>query len=939
MTDLIGRTIEKYRIEGEIGAGGMSRVYRARHIVLEREVALKVMHAQMAADPEFRERFLREAKVIAALRHPNIIDIYDFGEQDGLLYLAMEMLPNGSLHTLQQAYNGQLFPIRLALDLIHQAVDALAYAHTEGFVHRDIKPDNMLLRQMSDSGYHLKLSDFGLAQLNQASARLTVSGTLMGTPAYMSPEQAQGMALDGRTDIYALGVVLYELLVGRLPFISDTPYKLIIDHVSTPPPAPRSARPDLPEAVEAIILRCLAKRPEDRFATAQELAHAIESVLAALPIGAVPEVHLPPHPEYPSQPQDTLPMPDIAHTNSDTMMVRPKAVEAPQTKNLFGGGFVQRARTWLASLGSRFGTHDEPRTALPPFVAPPRSPDTWPTDAPGRTMYQPPRTFIDKPPIEQPIEQTRPVESNERSSVIIRPGVANAPDGRLIEDLILHEDYEQLWRAIAFAQGGRYLLTGYGPFGGTSLVHCAIEKARVELGKSGHDEGALLIFQFQVHDEKQDSFALEARSFRFGRLNGAEQPQQAAPIVQSKNYSLISPLRASFLGKVGQPPSEPERPQTMYNMPRLVADLEGFRVQHKDNHALQQIVQRLIESEALPARIVVIFDRIRYRQTLVALGETALLKNPRVLALVVVRKEDYDRWGRSAGADFDGFKEWYVPCLWHTPLDKVLLDAAPEYIERFETQWMMFCKHLAFVSRGSIGNLVAELRAPRNISHGPGVQFIDLQRVEHREDMRHNAWMQDLLDLNWDGILGTMFVGKNQRELEDRARIGVYHLVDWIANEGRFALNQLLQAAQRLPVTISDKVELIERTTLHVLSALKQNEYLHEEETGRYAVIWSKASTAAPRKVSIKRRRQVAPSEPPPDSPLPNDHTTKDDDEERIHWRELRRTYQRRLHVLELQAAREGSGVDPKVTMEIEHLRDEIQQLDGLLVQSQNELR
>ncbi len=210
MSDLIGQTIGNYRVESLLGKGGMSQVFAGVHLHLNRRVAIKVMYPHIAADASFQQRFLQEAQAIAALAHPNIIEVYDFGEQAGQFYLVLELIISGSLRDLlQQARSTAAVPLDLALDLARQAADALAYAHQQGMVHRDVKPDNMMLKQASGAAQAarptLKLTDFGLARLREGTT-ITATGMTMGTPAYMAPEQCQGGDLDGRCDIYALGV-------------------------------------------------------------------------------------------------------------------------------------------------------------------------------------------------------------------------------------------------------------------------------------------------------------------------------------------------------------------------------------------------------------------------------------------------------------------------------------------------------------------------------------------------------------------------------------------------------------------------------------------------------------------------------------------------------------------------------------------------------------
>ncbi len=245
------------------------------------------MPATLAANPAFRARFLQEMKSTAALKHPNIVEIYEVGEQDGSLYLAMELMPDGSLRTLLQRNAGKPLPLLLGLDLVRQAAEGLAAAHAQGMVHGDVKPDNLLLTLLSRSSlgierYLLKISDFGLARL-AAESGLASTDVPWGTPAYMSPEQCQSKSLDGRSDLYSLGVVLYEVATGYLPFQIDNFDDAFAKHVNTPPPSPRQVRPDLPPRLEAIILRCLAKRPEERYATGTELASDVQQVLNELP--------------------------------------------------------------------------------------------------------------------------------------------------------------------------------------------------------------------------------------------------------------------------------------------------------------------------------------------------------------------------------------------------------------------------------------------------------------------------------------------------------------------------------------------------------------------------------------------------------------------------------------------------------------------------------
>jgi serine/threonine protein kinase len=278
MPDWTGKTIGKVRIEREIAKGGMAEVFLGTHLTLDRAVAVKVMHNFIEADPELQSRFEREAKVVAGLRHPNIVQIFDYDTAEGHPYIVMEYLMGPSLAVyLRELHkrNQRLEPIQIARLLITIAA-ALDYAHEQGVVHRDIKPGNIILHNKSKHvsfEQHLTartepvITDFGLVRIAQAATQ-TASGAVSGTPAYMSPEQAQGLKVDHRTDIYSLGVVLYEMVAGRIPFEGDTSWTLIFKHINEPPPAIEGIQPP----VQAVIDRALAKRPEDRFQTARDLA-------------------------------------------------------------------------------------------------------------------------------------------------------------------------------------------------------------------------------------------------------------------------------------------------------------------------------------------------------------------------------------------------------------------------------------------------------------------------------------------------------------------------------------------------------------------------------------------------------------------------------------------------------------------------------------------
>jgi serine/threonine protein kinase len=285
MRDLVGAILDDtYRVERLIGQGGMGAVYAAHDLALDRDVAIKVMHDHIAREEGFRSRFLQEARAIAALDHPSIVRVYAFSRQSDLLYIVMAVIGQG--HTLAEwldrlSAQGMLLDLDQALALIEQLADALGYAHSRGVTHRDIKPGNILLQPLSADAsagrgplVRAVLTDFGLAKLAR-SATQTLPGQAMGTPAYMAPEQCLGQAVDGRADIYALGVVLYQLATGQLPFAVGSLPEALQAHTRQAPPPPRLLMPDLPSEVERAILTTLAKAPAHRYQTGEALRDAI----------------------------------------------------------------------------------------------------------------------------------------------------------------------------------------------------------------------------------------------------------------------------------------------------------------------------------------------------------------------------------------------------------------------------------------------------------------------------------------------------------------------------------------------------------------------------------------------------------------------------------------------------------------------------------------
>src|SRR5436305_1965181 len=266
----------RYRIMRKLGAGGMANVYLAEDQELGRRVAIKILNDRHANDDQFVERFRREAKNAAGLSHPNIVSIYDRGEAEGTYYIAMEYLDGRSLKELIVSRGPA--PVPVAIDYTRQILNALRFAHRNAIVHRDIKPHNVLV----DSDGRLKVTDFGIARAG--ASEMTEAGSIVGTAQYLSPEQAKGTQVDARSDIYSAGVVLYELLTGRVPFTGDTAVEIAMRHLSAVPEPPSALREDVPHELDMVVLRALAKSPEDRYQTAEEMDAELERVSRGLPV-------------------------------------------------------------------------------------------------------------------------------------------------------------------------------------------------------------------------------------------------------------------------------------------------------------------------------------------------------------------------------------------------------------------------------------------------------------------------------------------------------------------------------------------------------------------------------------------------------------------------------------------------------------------------------
>ncbi len=824
----------------------MGAVYHAWDTVLDAPCALKV---NLDTTPESERQFGREAKLLANLRHPNLPRVIDYFFVSGQAqYLVMDLVEGQSLGDMLRT-RGKPFSENEITSWILQVCQALDYLHTRTppIIHRDIKPQNIIVT----ADGRAMLVDFGISKSDDSLTARTTLGARAVTPGYSAPEQYGFGGTDLRSDIYSLAATIFELLTGTQPPES------IVRVAGT---SSLEFLPTISPFAQHAIRTAMSLQPSGRFGSVMEFAEALfAGSTASRPGNTRSIVSAPPPPTSyaPVAPAASLPKRfqiRIRLVVLGLLAVLVIVLVSLWVSGLIAGGglagpIVGDEVLWIGGatlgllvagagvvLGGRFRHRQSARQKLRKEVS-----SIAPSSVArsGETIIGPARSDGTISPSVTPT--TRRTSRLTRRLVV--PDMIAQRQGQVLDELILTESFDRLKSFISHSRGGRFVLTGYGRFGGTSLVRGAVRQAQLALAERGEKYGALLVFYFEVKEDLHDHssrFEVKANEYTMGVLTGAPIEAEQPRII--KRVELTTALDKSFFRRnVGQKAGD-NRQTTSYTIEWFGREFGNLQSASKSE--LQSMLLRLLGQEALPSRVVIVLDRIRRIETLEMLNKYELFRNDQLSVIAVARKEDADLWERGTERLRGiGFQQWYVPCFWHSGgqlrhrLREVLFtgDEPPSSTEDEEVLEGVL-KHFEFKGHGIFGDTLDALKHPDNWYANDMATVFDFEAVSKQAHVQMNAWLQDMLDLNWGFILGSLQY--STLEVVDRARIGVYDLLEWIVEKAIFDVVELMTRATAGSILISSTPRLRDMAVRNLMYVLERSRFLKREEDENYQFAW-----------------------------------------------------------------------------------------------------
>jgi len=880
-------TIGRYQIKGELGRGGMAVVYRALDPNIGREVALKLMPREFLADPEFYHRFTREVRAIGALESSAIVPVYDFGEDKGQPYFVMRLMTGGSL--VDKLSQGSR-PIEEVSQFLTRLAEALDEAHAKGIIHRDLKPGNILL----DHKGAPYLADFGIVKLLKNDSTITSRGVI-GTPAYMSPEHFEGQ-VSARSDIYALGVITFQLLTGKLPFQARTPSEWMKAHLMDAPLSLGQVNTQLPLALQPILERALAKKPEHRYQSAGEFARAVSEVVKGNQVGKsvsqrvssmrfdtpISEDKFAPIPPKNmsitvSQPISTLPKNVATKTTSffiNTILPKIQPHTIILTVILITGIIVitfwekvsnifimdTKFIFFTINLAKTLGGLAFQATVLGIVIlvgiviisiVKVRFDKLSASKSPKQTTPQP-ESFGNGQTIVESFKEDK--SSNHNHTMF----VAHADKKNVFENKnhlikeVQEKDIQHITANLNREGGSRILLTGFGRFGGTSLVQ-GITRHLMENFK-GRKKALVIRFDIRPY-KQQENYQIFINENKGGHVKNLTDLTEISQLVRrnldenerfndERTFFVSNTIFDQYTQDIGSVAKIESITQLVYQLLQLIR-LSDYNDEVIEN-ALD-VLFRMSTNTAL--QLILILDAVDSSTKIERLLDSVVSderRYPWLSVIIVAHHEKFNLWSSDIKDLLKQreYKNYYIRRHWGENLDvmNILQQVMKFNISAFnhqqKQQFDEWLHHLTYKARGSITDVLRQLKESYWTKNEEEV-LIDFEEEyrNHHERIIPNARVQKILAANWDKIVDKSLL--NTPELSDQARMGVYCLMDWIQQQRIFDDASFAKAIESQPITVSD-IESIRKQVLEkLLQVLQENYYLeyHSKEK-TYRLIW-----------------------------------------------------------------------------------------------------